>query len=371
MYASQNVKEAAAEVLIPLLSDVPFFQSLELNLAGRYTDYSTSGSVETWKIGGTWQVNDELRFRATRSKDIRAPTLQDLFAPQSAGVGGFTDLHTGISSAIVTYSQGNPTLTPEIGKTTTVGLVYQPNWLPRFSIAVDYFDIQMKNAITTQGPSAQNQIECEDSGGISPLCGTLIRPLPFSDRSAANFPLRGLSTGVNAQKQWTRGFDVEVNYRFDVADVISSVPGSVSIRSLAAYQPLLKTQTIVRVRPTEAAGVAGFSKLRLNTNLNYTHDGLSISLTHRWQSHQWQSDPRVNFDNRPFIKAANYFDASISYAMKVAGHDVVPFLTVENLFNRKPPVSGTNGNAAGLFYPTVSGFDVMGRYYTGGIRARF
>jgi outer membrane receptor protein involved in Fe transport len=371
MYATQNVKEVSGEMLLPLLKDVPFFQSLELNVAGRYTDYSTSGSVETWKLGGTWQVNDELRFRASKSKDIRAPTLQDLFAPQSAGVGGFTDLHTNISNALVTYTQGNPTLVPEVAKTNTVGMVYQPNWLPRFSLTVDYYEIQMQNAITNQGPSANNQRECEDSGGVSPLCSTLERPLPFSNHTPANFPTRGLSTGVNAQKQWTRGFDMEVNYRFDVADVVSSIPGELRLRALVAYQPLLKTQTIVSLPPTEASGIAGFSKLRVNMNVNYTLGALSISVTDRFQTHQWQSDPRINTDLRPIIKSAHYFDATISYEMSVRGHQFTPFVTIENLLDRQPPITGITGPTSGLRYPTAAGFDIVGRYFTGGIRARF
>jgi outer membrane receptor protein involved in Fe transport len=371
MYATQNVKEVSGEILVPLLKDVPFFQSLDVNVAGRYTDYSTSGSVETWKVGLSWEVNDELRLRASRSRDIRAPTLLDLFAPQSAGVGGFTDLHTNISNALVTYSQGNPALVPEIGKTNTVGLVYQPNWLARFSLAIDYFEIQMSNAITTQGPSANNQRECEDSNGASPLCATLERPLPFSNHTPANFPTRGLSTGVNAQRQWTRGFDIEANYRFDIADVISSIPGNIRLRTLVAYQPLLKTQTIVTIAPSEAAGVNGLSKLRVNTTVNYTLNGLSVTLTDRFQTHQAQSDPRINYDLRPMIKASHYFDLTLSYEASYRGHQFTPFFTIENLFDRQPPITGNSGSASGLRYPTAAGFDIMGRYFTGGIRAKF
>src|SRR5207253_2602128 len=81
VHASQNVWEFALETDVPLIRDVPMIQSFNINAAGRYTDYSVSGSVQTWKVGFNWHVNDSLLFRGTTSIDIRAPTLDDLFRP--------------------------------------------------------------------------------------------------------------------------------------------------------------------------------------------------------------------------------------------------------------------------------------------------
>ncbi|RYE50585.1 MAG: TonB-dependent receptor, partial [Hyphomicrobiales bacterium] len=85
-FGSQSVKEAFAEVVIPLLKDVPLVQSLDISGAARFTDYKTSGSVWTWKVGGTWRPIDDILFRATYSRDIRAPTLFDLYAGQSSAL---------------------------------------------------------------------------------------------------------------------------------------------------------------------------------------------------------------------------------------------------------------------------------------------
>src|SRR3546814_104255 len=74
-----TVKEAFGELVVPLARDQSWADSLELNVAGRLTDYSTSGTVTTWKVGGTWDVTPDIRFRATRSRDIRAPALAELF----------------------------------------------------------------------------------------------------------------------------------------------------------------------------------------------------------------------------------------------------------------------------------------------------
>ncbi len=78
--ASENVWEFSGEMGVPILKDIPLVQSLNADIAGRYTNYSISGSFETWKIGLDWHVNDDIRFRGTTSVDIRAPTLNDLYS---------------------------------------------------------------------------------------------------------------------------------------------------------------------------------------------------------------------------------------------------------------------------------------------------
>ena len=185
--AQQDVYEAAVEVQAPLLADMPLVQSLELNLAGRYTHYSVSGAAYTWKIGGIWDVTDEIRFRATRSRDIRAPTLFDLFAPASTSTNTLTDLHTGVTALTLFFRGGNnPDLKPEVGNTLTAGMVYRPNWLPGASLSVDYYDINLTDAIYTASPgNSAVQQECEDSGGG---CLRSVRSTCAHSRSAIILP---------------------------------------------------------------------------------------------------------------------------------------------------------------------------------------
>jgi len=147
VHASNNVWEVAGEAEIPLLKDVPLVRSLEANIAGRYTDYSTSGSVQTWKIGLNWNIIDELHFRGTTSIDIRAPTLSDFNQPPTLAVSGFSDLHTGQNGTTFVSTQGNTALTPEIARTYTVGAVWTPDFIPGLTMSLDYFRIHMKNAI--------------------------------------------------------------------------------------------------------------------------------------------------------------------------------------------------------------------------------
>ncbi len=140
---------------MPLARDLPFAKELNLTLAGRHTDYSTSGDVNTWKAGLSYRPIDDLRFRVTRSRDIRAPNLNELFSPASpsAAPGILIDPRTSlfpqapIGGTLSYLSAGNPTLKPEIADTLTYGGVYQPSFIPRLSLSLDYTHIKVDQAI--------------------------------------------------------------------------------------------------------------------------------------------------------------------------------------------------------------------------------
>ncbi len=147
--ASENVREEYAELAVPLFKNLPLIKSLDLNGAARLTRYSTTGQARTWKFGATWQAVDDLLIRATRSRDIRAPTLYDLFSGAQTTQASALDPHTGINSGFFSVSSGNPNLQPEVGYTTTVGFSYQPGWLEGFAMSVDYYRIDMTGAVAT------------------------------------------------------------------------------------------------------------------------------------------------------------------------------------------------------------------------------
>ena len=148
-----NSKEAYGELVVPVLRDFAIAKDVELNGALRFTDYSTSGSVWTWKAGLSWEIVDGIRIRATRSKDIRAPTLYDLFAGRQVNPSFYNDEGvTGLTEPSVLISGGNLSLKPEVGRTTAVGVVFQPSFLPGFSMSVDYYDLKITNAISTIPP---------------------------------------------------------------------------------------------------------------------------------------------------------------------------------------------------------------------------
>src|SRR5262249_41212460 len=136
-----------------LAKDEAWAKSLDLNAAIRVTDYSTSGTVETWKAGLAYQVTDEVRLRMTRSRDIRAPTIAELFTPGLFSTGTFSDPFKGNKNEQLFFNAaGNTTLKPEIGTTWTGGGVYSPAWLDGFQASVDYYTIDISGAIPTPTP---------------------------------------------------------------------------------------------------------------------------------------------------------------------------------------------------------------------------
>lgn len=373
----QNVWEFAGELNAPVLKDLPMIQTLDINLAGRYTDYSISGSVQTWKIGVDWHVDDMIHLRGTTSTDIRAPTMNDLYRPQTIGHSGFTDVHTGnqIQQA-TTISQGNINLQPEVARTWTVGAVFTPQFIQGLNVSLDYYQITLKNAITSiNGSTAGVQQVCEASNGTSPLCALFVRPLPFSDRSPANYPTAVLSQTLNAALNKTSGVDLEVNYGFDLKDVIDDAPGSVMLRIFADYQPQNSFSSFPGAPVTQPPVPKG----RLTNMISYKLNSWTFDLTDRYYTKfQRSTQPGILFYADPYGKALNYIDLNIEKETEIDGSTVDLFFHIKNLINTPPPVEPDNstvpgGSPYGGHLSTgggIGGVDNVGRYFTIGVRAR-
>jgi iron complex outermembrane receptor protein len=366
--AEVNVREVAIEGDVPLLIDLPMVQSLNVNGAARYTYYDTSGYVTTWKVGGDYHVNDQLNFRATRSRDILAPSVTQLFGAISVNPSGITDLHTGVNSVAPVQTQSNPNLKPEVANTITAGFVYRPAFIPGFSVAVDYYRIKIANAISNvSGNNATVARQCEDSNGTSPLCALYVRPLPFSDRTPANYPTLILSNPLNIASFYSRGIDTEVNYGFNAG------PGRVALRGLMTYQPKQVSVNLPGTTPLNAGGAAGLPSKRVNVNFKYTQGPFSWDVAQRWHNAtRRSSDPLAVYalDKVP----SNYTtDTTFAYDLQMLGGTNQLYLSVQNVFNKEPPPHGAVGGPAsvpGLFLATTNGDDIMGRYFTVGFRFR-
>lgn len=360
----QSVKEGAIEVDVPLLRDVRFAKDLSINAAARYTDYQTSGGATTWKVGFTWSPDDQLTLRGTRSRDIRAPNLSELFAPSSLGPGTIVDRHLVGNPQITTFSEttANPNLVPEVANTYTVGLVLKPHFLPSFSLAVDYFDIRIDNAITTlSGANATVQNLCEASNGTSSFCDLIVRPLPFSDRSAANAITRTIQRPVNAASFKTRGVDVEANYRTTVFN------NDLSLRGLLTYQPTSETQQGQGFPVLQDAGVPPLTKLRAVGQVTYAINDFTFSLQERWRNSGTYNADRTLVFNVPKVPAAAFTNVTFTFETGPSQF----FIAVENLFDRDPtPFSTAPTVAPGTQLGVVPGDDLIGRFITAGVRLR-
>ena len=369
-----NVKEVFGEIAVPIFKDQPFAAELSLNGAGRITDYSTSGQVETWKLGAVYKPIEDVMFRVTRSRDIRAPSLFELFAGAQSQPVNFTDPHTQSSNSIRQVTGGNPNLVPEIGDTFSAGVVLSPSFLPGFNASIDYYDLKIKGAITTQG-LLDVVNECETSNGTSPTCALIQRPLPFSDRSAANFPIQVDLITQNISFLRTSGFDVAMSYRTRVGE------GELTLRAYLNYLDRFETQTnsIAPVLDSAGHGISsqtGFARPRIKStvSVNYATGGLNLfvqeSIIGKVIIGNIKGDPAQVYAVPP-IDPVFYTDATVSYKFEEVDGAPEFFVTATNLFDRKPPLVAAAA-APGLIYPTLfTVYNVAGRTLTAGVRFKF
>jgi iron complex outermembrane receptor protein len=369
-----NAKEAFAEFAVPLLADLPFIQSLELNGAARYTDYSTSGGVTTWKIGVSYQPIEELRFRYTRSRDIRAPTLNELYAGEQAARGGFTDDLSGRNDNLLTLRSGNPNLTPEIGDTYAVGVVWQPNYIPGFSASIDYYNIEITDAIQNLDTTEANK-ECIASNGTSPTCAFIIRPYPFNHvPTSENFPTAVRTTPFNRALEYQHGIDYEVSYGMPMEWLYDGSDARLDLRLVGNYNPSRKSKSSESAAPVQTGNVvtggSAYPQHRINLQANFADGPFSLSGQVRYIGEMKRTrTPGVFYEN-PTIEAVTYVDLTATYEFMVSEHKFDAFLTINNLFDKEPPLL-PNGQP-GQQYPTSQAiYDVVGRYFTTGLRFEF
>lgn len=380
---SYNVTEGFLETVVPLARDEEWAKTLDFNAAVRATDYSVSGYVTTWKVGMTYSPIDDLTFRATRSRDIRAPNINDLFNAGSTSTNNVLDPITGLSVQYLNTVRGNPGLQPEKADTTGIGVVIQPSFIPGLSASVDYWNINLKGAIANV--TAQQTVD---------LCfqGDLI----FCQAINNGNPL--VSTGVpgdnqifvqpfNLAQQIVRGFDFEASYNLPLSAVSDSWEGGLTFRGLASRY--LKNYINNNIAPpTDTAGQnagGGPPDWRWSASINYQNDPISLTFLARGVSagvydNSWiectSGCPTSTAANRTIninhLDGATYFDLSMSYTF-LAGQDdsatIETFLNIRNIFNTDPVIVAGIGNfAADITVSNPLNYDQNGRVFRAGIR---
>jgi iron complex outermembrane receptor protein len=389
---SEDISEINTEFDVPLLKDLPGVEMLSANAAARYTEYHVAGldptsttgagrksafSASTWKIGAEWQVIDDLKFRASRSRDIRAPTLWDLFQGPLTSTSGNLDPLTGVSGSVNTSSVGNPNLKPEVARTTTAGAVFTPTFLPGFTATVDYFHIVIANQIAGVSGNSQTVLNiCQASNGTSPLCGLIVRPGAYNNTAVTNFPLLYISAPQNTQTTWTEGYDIEANYRSDLSEW-TGLPGILDLNLLWSHTSLLKSVlTLPGSVTTDIAGAAAapgsaLPRDKATLTVGYNLDALNVNLQERYYSTLRQNSNYTIVYNIPNLPSYFITDFNVSYDFdNVVGTPVTGFLHIDNLFDKQPDVIQASGytGSPGMNYPVVPYEDLIGRYFTIGVR---
>ena len=358
---SYNTKEVYGEVVVPLLRDITFFDSLDLNAAVRRTDYSTSGPVTTWKVGGTWDVVPDVRFRATKSRDIRAPNLRELYSPVVQTRGNISNPFTGGTAQQDIFTSGNPLLVPERANTFTAGVVLQPRFIPGLRFSADYFDIKIMDVITQMAP--QDMVNGCYAGNAA-LCDNII--------FGAGRAITGVRNKIqNFASLDTSGWDFEFSYRMPKP----VFGGDLSFRALGSFVADLTT--------TDAAGITDRAKQTVpewswNVSANYDIGKFGFNVQARYigpttidVTLRQPGDPdynaaaanSVSVNRRP---AFTYLNMSVQYRLiDTPDRKLQLYGVVNNVMDLDPPL-GSPGNQTG---PSL--FDLVGRSFRVGARFNY
>jgi outer membrane receptor protein involved in Fe transport len=384
-----SVSEQYIEVYMPILNGSDFAEVLDLELAYRSADYSTVGSVESYKIAGSWAPIEELRFRVGFNTAVRAPNIGELFSPQGENFPSAADpcsnnadpserteairalcIATGVPSDVVfsgaidpasgqvrSIVGGNPNLNEEKADTLTVGIVVEP--MEGFTFSLDYFDIEITDAVSGIGTNTiLDNCYTESVGGLGSVFCNLVNRRPdgtidFVEDGAVN------SASINLS-----GLDLIANYNVEVGN------GSLDIDYLGTYTKESSFQAFAGDPITYCAGNFGVNcgeptpEYKHRMTFKYSQDEFVAQLLWRFVGEVNDDDDGSDYTVER-IDGFSYFDASATYYINdnyrvTAG--------IDNLFDKKPPVIGGNDEQANT-YPAT--YDVFGRTYYVNFTASF
>jgi iron complex outermembrane recepter protein len=374
-----STNELSGELLAPLVGKdftLPAVQALELTAAYRFVHNSEAGSANLWNTGIRWTVVPGLTLRASHGTNFRAPSLNDLFSPPitalnaigqdpcdtryinqgvnaaarlancqalfaahpsyngGQGLTGYQDPATNFATAAIT-TEGNSALANEISHTWTVGAVFQPEFLPNFTVVADRIEIRLTNAITQFQP-LNYLAACYDS---------IPQPAAFCDtftRNSNGDIVSATASFVNAGLLTYRGETYNVHYRFAIAGVHHF---DLNLEFTHNEDNTLN----VAETSTQYAGTANDPHWVARFDANYSIAALRLTYS-LFYLPQTLAAPGDNAQNTQFLYLGSNAQHSIS-----ALYDVTHYLTVRagiiNLTNEAPS------------FPSLSYGDVLGRRY--------
>jgi len=390
-----DVFELFGEMRIPIVEGGAFAELVSLELAYRYSDYSTGVNTDTYKVGADWAPTEDIRFRGSFQHAVRAANVIELFTAQGFNLFDNTDdpcgqddggdgiapaaACVGVNPWQVTAGQyggaaltspagqynflqgGNPNVSPEEADTYTIGLVFTPRFVPGLNVSVDYFNIEVENLISTIGPN-NTLNDCYFNGNLA-SCARINRNPGSGQLWIGTGHVEDLNTNIGGLT--TSGYDINANYSMDIGGM-----GGLSFQLIGTLLEELITD------PGAATGVApydclgGFSTVCGTPNPEWRHR-FRVSWETPWDmefSGTWRyygEVERRNSSNAPVPglldsawDAENYLDLAGNW--QVYDNTNIRF-GVNNVLDNDPPLSanvGTTGN--GNTYPQT--YDALGRW---------
>ncbi|MEP7042398.1 MAG: TonB-dependent receptor [Dokdonella sp.] len=366
-----DVKEAYAELFVPILKDLPFIHSLNVTLGDRYSKYSNFGNTNNWKIAVEYRPIEDVLLRGTISEVFRAPNTTESYTgltasfdaySRNAGIGeprstNGSQIQTIFSGASV----GGYPIQPETGKTFDFGVVYDPQWLPGLSLSADVWRIYLLNNI--QRPTGQTIVDLcykDPRGvGVNPYCAFI-----NYNASGTISTISGV-TFVNLGRLDTKGVDFAATYKLPETS-FGKFAVSLNTTYLSQYDnsvPVLGTSSVAG---TYNSQFGSFPRWRGLGNVSWQMGDFSASWTVRFIGRE----KNTTFPGYPggFLPVG-----AVTYNNVQFGYDIEPINTridvgVDNVGDKQPP----------LFYQSVANanidvntYDPIGRFYFGRVTVKF
>jgi iron complex outermembrane receptor protein len=372
------VGEAYTELQFPILKDMRFAKSLSVSGAYRYSDYSTSGSTNTYNVSTEWAVNNTLMFRGTVAKAVRAPNLSELFQPTVQTYGSIADpcdkdaqglgkppreancaanlLAAGYTATVPTQFTdtnssgvagtltGNPNLQPETSHTLTYGVVFTPSFVPRLSISLDYYRIKLTDAI--EDYTAQEIADqCVDLPQPNQFCNYITRYTPATAHQASDVGLISAftQTGFNIAGYKTDGFDLTVRYGLHPSDFgIKRDIGTFNITLIAnKLEQSIFTEDVTQ--PDNRLGDADYPEWQGTLNIAWHYNNWTVDYGYTATSRTRRFDRDVRKNDATYV-APNLFDyPGVNLSDLQIRYDNskkwAVFVGANNLFNQQPAIA--------------------------------
>ncbi|MBB2803528.1 UNVERIFIED_ORG: outer membrane receptor protein involved in Fe transport [Xanthomonas campestris] len=394
-----TVKEVFVESTIPLLAGLPGVDRLALDVAGRYSDYDSIGSTKTWNVGLDWTIIPSLRLRGTVAQAVRAPSIGELYDSQSEnfatindpcnylptntnrpGTAGDVALRQANCSAlgvpvgwIDTFtstrpgvSGGNPELKPERARSLSYGLVWQPEFFDGFGMSIDYWRIDLQDAIGTV-TAETNATRCVDNpGGINnSFCGFVQRaPLGgFTDPQGRIYPEHSIigwqALNENLSRSRRVGVDLEMDYRFQLGEgnTVLRLVGTRLIQSRewvfqdfpAEYDEYVTYVTDPRWR-AQFQTKYNWNEWRASWDMNYVEGNLRVT-PESYNSNPGSASP---------IKNGSYTYHNFQFGYQFPGSKIDVYLGIDNAFDKDPPRNYFGSDFTSALYDNIGRFFYLG-----------
>jgi len=397
-----RVDEFFVEGFLPLLDGMDMVQSLNLEFGYRDSDYNTIGSVDTWKAGLNWTVNDSLLVRVMQQSATRGPNISEMYSPVTTGLAnakqdpcsvanagnisatlkglcestGMLGAQVGVLQDIVagqinTLNGSDPVRPPnaEDAETLTAGFVWTPevDFLNNVTLSVDYYDIDIKDTIGSF--SAQQTLDQCYTSGIAAACANVVRV--DGDLTSPASGIRLYTTNLKSSQ--AEGIEVGFGFGYDLGDMGDLQFSGMINKYLTQESQSDALTPVIDCLAGYSNDCSPLSETTWTQRTTWSRDDISASLLWR---HTDSISANPTFASGVYsgfrtIDSYNYLDLNIGYS--VWDDRIRLSLTVDNITDEKPPIVGNEAGGTswnqGNTFPV--NYDIYGRMYTAGLRLSF